>query len=73
MVKNPPAKAGDVGLIPELGIFPGEGNGNPLQNSCLRNLMNRGASQATVQAVTMSQTGLNDYHYHHYISHTIFL
>ena len=35
VVKNPPAKAGDVGLIPELGRSPGEGNGNPLQYSCL--------------------------------------
>ena len=39
VVKNPPAKAGDVrdaGLIPGLGRFPGEGNGNPLQYSCLK-------------------------------------
>jgi len=35
MVKNPPANAGDAGLIPELGRSPGEGNGNPLQYSCL--------------------------------------
>ena len=34
MVKNLPAKAGDVGLIPKLGRSPGEGNGNPLQCSC---------------------------------------
>ena len=33
--KNPPANAGDLGLIPGLGRFPGEGNGNPLQYSCL--------------------------------------
>ena len=38
MVKNPPANAGDVDLIPELGRSPGEGNGNPLQYSCLENL-----------------------------------
>ena len=42
-VKNPPAYAGDVGLIPGPGRCPGEGNGNPLQCSCLRNLMDRGA------------------------------
>jgi len=36
-VKNPPANAGDVGLIPGLGRCPGEGNGNPLQYSCLEN------------------------------------
>ena len=35
MVKNPPANAGNVGSIPGLGIFPGKGNGNPLQDSCL--------------------------------------
>ena len=46
VVKNPPARAadtGDVGSIPELGRFPGEGNGNPLQYSCLENPMDRGA------------------------------
>ena len=48
-VKNLPADAGDVGLIPGLGRFPGEGNGNPLQYSCLRNPMNGEAWQATVQ------------------------
>ena len=37
MVKNPPANAGDVGLIPGLGRYPGEGNGNELQYSCLGN------------------------------------
>ena len=36
MVKKVPANAGDVGLIPGLGRSPGEGNGNPLQYSCLR-------------------------------------
>ena len=46
VVKNLPAKAGDirdVGSIPVLGRFPGEGLGNPLQYSCLENPMNRGA------------------------------
>ena len=43
--------AGDLGLIPELGRYPGEGNGNPLQYSCLENPMNSGAWQATVHAV----------------------
>jgi len=46
VVKNPPANAGDlreVGLIPELGRCPGEGNGNPLQYSCLENPMDREA------------------------------
>ena len=42
VVKNLPSNAGDAGLIPESGRYPGEGNGNPLQNSCLRNPMERG-------------------------------
>ena len=48
MVKNPPANAGDAGLIPVLRRSPGGGNGNPLQYSCLGNLMDRGAWRATV-------------------------
>ena len=46
-VKNPPANAGagkDVGLIPGLGRSPGEGNGNPLQYSCLENPWTEGSS-----------------------------
>ena len=43
VVKNPPVNAGDTGLIPGLGKSPGVGNGNPLQYSCLRNPMDRGA------------------------------
>ena len=53
-VKNPPANAGDardVGSIPGSGRSPGVGNGTPLQYSCLRNPMDRGAWQATVQGV----------------------
>ena len=46
MVKNLPANARDVGLIPELERSPGEGNGNPLQYSRLGNPMDRGAWQA---------------------------
>ena len=41
MVKNPPAKAGDVGLVPRSGRSPGEGNSNPFQYSCLGNPMDR--------------------------------
>ena len=48
--------AGDPGSIPGLGRSPGEGNGNPLQYSCLENAMDRGAWQATVHGVTKSQT-----------------
>ena len=51
MVKNLPANAGDVGSIPGWGRSPGEGNGNPLQYSCLENPMDRGAWQATVSGV----------------------
>ena len=50
-VKNLPANAGDTGymhLIPVLARSPGEGNGNPLQHSCLGNPMDRGAWWATV-------------------------
>ena len=43
VVKNPPANAGDMGSIPGLGRSPKEGNGNPLQYSCLGNPMDRGA------------------------------
>jgi len=42
VVKNMPAKAGDTGSIPRSGRFPGEGNGNPLQFSCLGIPMDRG-------------------------------
>ena len=41
VLKNPPANAGDVSLIPGSGRSPGEGNGNPLQYSCLGNPMDR--------------------------------
>ena len=59
MVKNLPANAGDVrdmGLIPGLGRYPRDGNGNPLQYSCLENSMKRGSWQATVHGVTESDT-----------------
>ena len=59
VVKNPPANAGDrrdAGSIPGLGRSPGEGNGNPLQDSCLENLMDRGVWQATVHGVAESDT-----------------
>ena len=52
VVKNLPSNAGDVGSVPGLGRAPGEGNGNPLQYSCLGNPMDRGAWQATVHGVT---------------------
>ena len=52
---NPPASAGDVGLIPALGRSPGGGNGNPLQHSCLENPMDRGAWRAVVHGAARSQ------------------
>ena len=52
MVKNPPANTGDDGSIPGLGTSPGEGNGNPLQYSCLGNPMDRGAQWVTVNGVS---------------------
>ena len=54
---------GDLGWIPGLGRSPGEGNGNPLQYSCLENPMERGAWWATVHEVTKSRTRLNDFHF----------
>ena len=54
--KESASNAGDVGLISGLGRFPGEGNGNPLQYSCLENPMDRGAWQTTVHGVAKSQT-----------------
>ena len=57
VVKNPPANAGDMGLIPGLRRYPGEGNGNLFQYSFLGNPMDRGAWQATVHgAVKESDT-----------------
>ena len=48
VVKNPPANAGDMGSIPKSGRSSGEGNGTPLQHSCLENPMDRGAWRAAV-------------------------
>ena len=48
--------AGDLDSIPGLGRSPGEGNGNPLQYSCLENPMDRGAWWATVHGVAKNQT-----------------
>ena len=59
MVKTLPASvedAGDRGSIPGSGKSPGEGDGNPLQNSCLENPMDRGAWRLTVHCVVKSWT-----------------
>ena len=45
VIKNPPANAGDAGSMPRSVRFPGVGNGNPLQYSCLENYMDRGGLQ----------------------------
>ena len=67
MVKNPPANAEDtrdMGSIPGSGRSPREGNGNPLQYSCLENPMARGAWQVTVHGVAKNRTQLSDQHMH---------
>ena len=51
VVKNLPAHARDLGLIPGLGRCPGEGNGSPLQHSCLENPMDREAWQPPVHGL----------------------
>ena len=52
---------GDPGLIPGWGRSPGKENGNPLQYSCLENLMDGGAWWAAVHGVAKSQTQLSDF------------
>ena len=58
-VKASAYSAGDLSSIPGSGRFPGEGNGNSLQYSCLENPMDGGALLATVHGVTKSQTQLS--------------
>ena len=60
-VKASACNAGDLGSIPGSGRSPGEGNGNPLQYSCLENPMDRGAWWATVHGVTKSWTRLSNF------------
>ena len=61
MVKNLPAKAGGLGPIPGSGRSP-EGNGNPLQCSCLQNSMDRGAWRASIHGVTQRGARVTDQH-----------
>ena len=74
VVKNLPANEGDirdVGSIPGSARSPGGGNGNPLQDSCLENPMDRGVWQATVHRVAKSQTRLKQLNTHkHTHTHT---
>ena len=69
VVKNPPANAGDArdaGLVCVSRSSPGEGTGNPLQQSCLGNPVDRGAWCPTVHGVAKSRTRLSDWtHKHH--------
>ena len=58
--KKSACNAGDLGSIPGSERAPGEGNGNPLQHSCLENPMDRGAWWATVHGITKSQTQLSN-------------
>ena len=55
------SNVGDLGLIPGSGRYPEEGDGNPLQYSCLENPMDGGAWQATYHGVTKSRTRLSDF------------
>ena len=58
--KESACNMGDPGLIPGLGRSPGEGNGYPLQYSCLKNSMDTEAWKATIHGITKSQTQLSD-------------
>ena len=58
--KESACNAGNIDSIPGLGRSPGEGNGNPLQDSCLKNPMDRGAWRAIAPGVAKSQTQLSD-------------
>ena len=58
--KESACNVGDPALILGLGRSPGEGNGNPLQYSCLENPIDRGAWRATVDGLTKSWTWLSD-------------
>ena len=60
-VKASACNAGDLGLIPGLGRFPGEENSNPLQYSCLENPMDGGAWWTTVHGVSNSLKQLSDF------------
>ena len=68
-VKASACNAGDLGSIPGSGRYPGEDD-NPLQYSCLENLMDGGAWWATVHGVTKSQTQLSDFTFTFILGHS---
>ena len=61
--KESACNAGDLGSIPGLGKSPGEGNGNPLQYSCLENSMDRGAWQAIVHRIAVGHDCETNFHF----------
>ena len=70
MVKASAYNVGDPDSIPELGRSPGEGNGSPLQYSCVENPMDRGAWRALVHGVAKGRTRLSDFtltYFHYFI------
>ena len=75
--KGSACSAGHLGSIPVLGRSPGEGNGYPLQYSCLENPMDRGAWWAAVHGVAKSRTRLNNFTFtslsYMYIMYVIFM
>ena len=73
VVKNLPSNAGNLGSISGLGRCPGEGNGYPLQYSCLENPMNRGAWQATVHGVAKESDTTEWLNNHHRLNDTALL
>ena len=62
---------GDQGSIPGSGRSPGEGNGNPLQHSCLENPMDGGAWQSTVHRVVKSRTRLSNFTFTSFLQHSV--
>ena len=71
-VKASACNAGDLSSITGLGRSPGEGNGNPLQYSCLKNPMDGGAWWATVHRITKNRTRLSDSLQFHFLSFLLF-
>ena len=71
--KEPTCQYRRLGFNPWVGKIPGEGNGNPLHDSCLENFLNRGAWQATVRRVTKSRTWLSDKRFQYFSTVIIYL